>query len=1202
MNQPAERLKESEYLVYGLVADEISACLKAGREPDVDMLIARHPELASQIRELVPALVTLDQLGHGVSSPSSLSSAGAASPLGQIGDYRIIREIGRGGMGVVYEAEQISLSRHVALKVLPFAAALDPRQLQRFKNEAQAAAHLHHQNIVPVFGVGCERGVYFYAMQYIASQTLAGVIDELRQQRKRDRSEAGLPLSQFAEGLISGTLAAVQRSAAGPATGIYVPAQPKKLGTAAGETSAQAALSTEHSTNNGVYFRTVAHLGQQAAEALEHAHQLGVIHRDIKPANLLLDTRGHLWVTDFGLARFQDNAGLTMTGDLLGTLRYMSPEQALGKRVVIDQRTDIYSLGATLYELLTLQPAFTGRDRQEILRQIAFEEPRPIRQLNRAVPADLETIVLKALGKNPEERYTTAQDLVDDLRRFLEDKPIRAKPPTFLQRSTKWARRHQSVVTTAVVALFVLLLLAVAGLTVSNRLIVAEEDRTKTANKVLKQQLYYQTIASAEREYAAGNPGRAEQLLDGPNCHPEQIRGWEWHYLKRQRYGGMAPILNSNFIWSLALSSDGSLLATGGDDGEVRLWHTKTWSEAGFWRAQSDHMRGLTFSPNNRLLASGSGDGSIAVWHVTSGKLAALLAHGEEVNSLVFSPDGSKLVSGGAPAIKVWDTATWEPLSAPRGHKQDVRSVAFSPDGRLLATGSIDGTVKVWETATWQELRTLGPHMGMVLDVAFSPDGAQIAAAAGHFFRTGDECEIRIWNAGNGQPIHTLEGHKGGVFKLAYSPDGKRLATAGAEDATIKIWDVANGVEALTLRGHADAPWGITFSHDGRLLYSAGADHAIRVWDGAPLADDRGSSLRTFTGHKARVSSVAFDVDGHRLVSASYDHTVKVWDVGTGQELRNFDDHSGPVQVAAFSQTGHLVAAANLKDTSEGTWKSQLRVWDSRSWRELCNSPDSDEITGFAFSPDHKRLVTAGYGLMIRETTTCMASPVMYPHFYASLVAINGRSDRMASVDLNGGVWIWDLNDARLAFSLLSTPPVVHALVNLHAALTATPIKTFQAHTARVTGVAFSPTRDLLATCGMDGATCLWDGQTYKQVAVWHGHASGIRCLAFSPDGARLATGGNDATIRVWDVEKRSELFVLRGHTDVVYSVTFSRDGRYIASGSLDQTVKMWDAQGPFQQHARADMEPADRLVLRPTQIRERSTPYLRTGSKGSRK
>jgi serine/threonine protein kinase len=286
----------------------------------------------------------------------------------------------------------------VALKVLPFGAALDGKQLQRFKNEAQAAAGLQHQHIVPVYAVGCERGMHYYAMQFVEGQTLAALIAELRQ-RSGPEEPAGRA-SALAERLASGRPLSAPESPADPQpTGPYVsPAG------AAAATAPAAALPTEPSARTPGYFRGVARLGVQAAEALEHAHELGVIHRDIKPANLLVDERGNLWVTDFGLAHCQSPAGLTMTGDLVGTLRYMSPEQALAQRVLIDHRTDIYSLGATLYELLTLAPPFPGTDRQELLRQIAFEEPRPPRQLNKAIPSELETIVRKALEKNPADR------------------------------------------------------------------------------------------------------------------------------------------------------------------------------------------------------------------------------------------------------------------------------------------------------------------------------------------------------------------------------------------------------------------------------------------------------------------------------------------------------------------------------------------------------------------------------------------------------------------------------------------------------------------------------------------------------------------------------------------------------------------------------------------------------------------------------
>src|SRR5262249_16703089 len=383
------------------LADEFTARQKRGEQPDIEEYAARHPDHAAVIRNVLASLqlIRLPAAGPG--------GTDADPPSRCLGDFRLIREIGRGGMGVVYEAEQISLGRRVALKALPFAGAMDAKQLQRFKNEAYAAAQLHHTNIVPVYYVGCERGVHFYAMQYIEGQSLAEVIAKLRR-----ATSAGEAASNNLEGIGDVTVDA----ASGP-----------RAQSVERETINQraAALSTIRSTRDTAYCRTVAQLGIQAAEALEHAHQLGIMHRDIKPANLMVDERGQLWITDFGLAHVQGDAKLTMTGDLVGTLRYMSPEQALGNRTIVDHRTDVYSLGATLYELLTLHPVFGGHDRQELRRQIASEEPKPPRRIDSAFPAELQIIVLKAMEKAPEERYGAAQTLADDLRRFLNDEPIR---------------------------------------------------------------------------------------------------------------------------------------------------------------------------------------------------------------------------------------------------------------------------------------------------------------------------------------------------------------------------------------------------------------------------------------------------------------------------------------------------------------------------------------------------------------------------------------------------------------------------------------------------------------------------------------------------------------------------------------------------------------------------------------------------------
>ncbi|MDB5339693.1 MAG: prkC 27 [Planctomycetaceae bacterium] len=427
------------------VSREYLAELEAGRSPNRQTYLDRYPELAQILSEYLEGIQLAQSLRPAAAAPSPEHTA---SPLG---DFQIVREVGRGGMGVVYEAIQLSLGRRVALKVLPFAAALDSKHLQRFKTEAYAAAQLHHTNIVPVYAVGCERGMHFYAMQLIEGRSIADVINELRNEAK----------------------------------GAETP--PQDVNTVITNTVAQHHESTVHNSPPGRSsprsirtrdsFRTAARIAAEIADALEYAHDSGVIHRDIKPANLLLDSKGAVWVTDFGLALVATDGGLTQTGDVLGTLRYMSPEQASGRREPVDHRTDVYSLGATLYELLTLQPLFPGQDRPALLHQILNEDPRPLRKLDLAIPVELETIVLKSLSKSPTERYATAGEMAADLRRFLDEIPIRARRPQLVDQLRKWMRRHPTVIGAALV----LLVCGLIGLGVTTAIVAREHSKTEEA-------------------------------------------------------------------------------------------------------------------------------------------------------------------------------------------------------------------------------------------------------------------------------------------------------------------------------------------------------------------------------------------------------------------------------------------------------------------------------------------------------------------------------------------------------------------------------------------------------------------------------------------------------------------------------------------------------------------------------------------------
>jgi serine/threonine protein kinase len=440
----------------------------------------RFPEHASEIERLVPTLEALVEFSSAVGAPADVDHEESFSEK-TLGDYRIVRELGRGGMGIVYEAEQLSLSRRVALKILPTAAVLDPRTLQRFKNEAQAAAALDHPHIVDVYGIGCERCVHYYAMRLIDGCSLAEVIVELRGQESEGRGQESVDRSQ--------------------ATNLKPSFDTRSL----------ALLSTVRTANKSAFFRMVAELGIHVAEGLSHAHEQGVIHRDIKPSNLMLDGQGKVWITDFGLAQIETSPGLTQTGDLLGTLRYMSPEQTLGKRTTIDHRSDIYSLGATLYELLTLEPVFGESERAALLQKIALCEPAPPRTLKPEIPADLETIVLKMLEKGASSRYASARDLAADLRRFVENKPIAARRPSWGQRLSKWSSRNRSLVgAVAVTAMIVTAL--ISGLlgwwsrdSAAQRLVAQRvaEEAWQSSEELRRQQKWPDALGELQRAEAA---------------------------------------------------------------------------------------------------------------------------------------------------------------------------------------------------------------------------------------------------------------------------------------------------------------------------------------------------------------------------------------------------------------------------------------------------------------------------------------------------------------------------------------------------------------------------------------------------------------------------------------------------------------------------------------------------------------------------
>lgn len=586
--QPPIPNAESESLLRAV--DELADRLQRGESVDFQAELAARPEHANRLQEVFSALELLCVLRVSNSALEEDSAAPVVSDFvsRSLGDFRILREIGRGGMGVVYEAEQVSLGRRVALKVFPFAGMYDPRRLQRFQNEARAAAGLHHPHIVPVFAVGCERGVHYYAMQYIDGRSLAEMMSAQR------------------------TPEAV------------------KSATSASTVPDHAAARTVAETR-GLDWQQTATWGAEVAEALDYAHALGIVHRDIKPANLLVDARQKLWVTDFGLAQIAAAEGPTMTGDILGTLRYMSPEQAEGERGLVDQRSDIYSLGATLYELLSGEPVFGSADRPELLRKILHDDPVPLRKLRAEIPSELATIVQKCLEREPQGRYATASQLADDLRRYLNDQPIRAKPPSQWDRIRKWSRRNSAAVRMGLVFGGLLLFgLVVAGFQIERarqetrlqqQARESEERIHQSAQQTLAVNRYVTLINRADRSFHAGDYEAARAILIDcvPEAGEDDFRGFEWNYLWHALREREPPVAkHQGMAYGVRLSPDGRLIATAGQDG-ARIWDSQTMTP---------------------------------VAHLTD--------HGADVNSVTFSPDGSRLATAGDDrAIRIWSTRNW---------------------------------------------------------------------------------------------------------------------------------------------------------------------------------------------------------------------------------------------------------------------------------------------------------------------------------------------------------------------------------------------------------------------------------------------------------------------------------------------------------------------------------------------------------------
>jgi tRNA A-37 threonylcarbamoyl transferase component Bud32/sugar lactone lactonase YvrE len=588
----------------------------------------------------------------------------------------------------------------------------------------------------------------------------------------------------------------------------------------------------------------VARLVAEAARAVHHAHQRGILHRDLKPSNILLDSEGHPHVTDFGLARRIEGASeLSVSGSILGTPAYMSPEQASGRRTSVTTAADVYGLGAVLYATLTGQAPFSGETVVETLDQVRERAPGRPSAVNRLVDRDLETICLKCLEKDPRKRYESAAGPAEELERWLRGEPILARQAGTWERVWKWSRRQPTAA--ALVGLSGVALLTLVGLSVA--LVYQSRLRAAYAAKdaALAHELtflYENRIVLAERALNDNTPQRVEQLLD--EC-PKDHRNWEWNYLKRQCHAELMteartiPASGSR-VSALAFSPDGQRLVEAGSDRALRLREIPSGQLRATWNGHTEVVRSVAFSPDGKHVASGAGDwrvargvGEVHIWDAVTGELIhARKAHQACTSCVRFSPDGRRLVSVGGETgtagqeIILWDVATGTRVRTIANPKGGTRSVAYSPDGRQIAAGG-GNIIDTWDVERGERRARFEGHSIEINGLAFSPDGRRLISAAG-------DGTLRVWDAATGRPIQVLFADKYGNTSLALSPDGRRIASAGF-DAAIKIWDIDTGQQLITLRGHRGVVHGVAFSPDGRWIASSDENGLVKLWDGSPI-------------------------------------------------------------------------------------------------------------------------------------------------------------------------------------------------------------------------------------------------------------------------------------------------------------------------------------------------------------------------------
>lgn len=1091
MPQPTSQPDENtlrEFLLGHLPLDranEVAAWLEANPSAAERLtdLVAGDPLLAAlgkpqpakpvspaAVERIILAVNENLRAGEPVTSPlASSRDADTLVEAGAIiaGKYKLLEPIGEGGMGAVWMAQQIEpVKRLVALKLIK--SGMDSKSvLIRFEAERQALAMMDHPNIARVLDVGATAaGRPFFVMELVKGTPITEFCDQ-RKLTPKQRLELFVPVCQ----------------------------------------------------------------------AIQHAHQKGIIHRDIKPSNVLValhDDRPVPKVIDFGVAKaigtpLTDKTLHTAFEQVVGTPAYMSPEQATFNQLDIDTRSDVYSLGVMLYELLTgTTPIERERFKKaailEMLRVVREEEPPRLSsrlsstqarasiaavrgtepaKLSKEFRGELDWIAMKALEKDRARRYETANALARDIQRYLADEVVEARPPSMGYRVTKFVRRYKGRVVAAS-----LILLALIGGLVGTSFGIIESANQKVANSLREQAEdardgeknaraeverqreklaaieYGRTVQVAYQEWRDNNVAAAVSLL---NSTDPKRRGWEWHYVHRLCHSDLLTLEGHMEGLSSALfSADGSRILTTSQDRTAKVWDAKSGAEL-----STMTMKGQT----------------------------------ERLFSASFDADGSRIVTSGRPdhTAKIWDVKTGTVLQVLTGHSHDVVSAAFGADGSRVVTGSWDKTAKVWDAKTGANLVTLKGHSAGVVSVSFSADGLRVVTGSW-------DTTAKVWDAKSSADLLTLRGHTSIIDSASFSRDGLRVLT-GSQDGTAKVWDAKTGVNLLTLKGHSSHVWSASFSVDGEQIVTSSLDGTARVWDAKS-----GAELLILRGHTSRVTSASFNSDGSRVVTGSDDKTAKVWDAKTGADLTH-KGLTGLVQTASFSADWSRVVTGHVDGTAQ--------VSGVKAGAELLTLKGHTKIVHAAsFSADGLRIVTGSAD----ET-----AKVWDAKTGAELLTLKGNAGDVLCVRFDSdGSKVLTAHEGRIA--------------RLWDSRTGVELFILKGHTRMVWTATFSADGSRVITGSEDGTAKVWDAKTGADLLTLGTHLTnpgqldGVSAVAFSADGSRILTGSGDGVARMWDAKTGTELLTLRGHTEAVSSMSLSPDGSRLIIGTA-KSAKLWDVK-----------------------------------------